>query len=89
MAFKPCVGLPISKWLSAISLTARPLAGSTDTSLRFVQRLRAQCAKLAVLPGTLGRPRDEVRPGIRSFAYRGYIILFRYEADCVRIVSIV
>lgn len=64
-------------------------AGSTDPALRFIQRLRAQCGKLAVLPGTLGRPRDQIRPGIRSFAYRGYIILFRYEADCVRILSIV
>ncbi|AUN31482.1 type II toxin-antitoxin system RelE/ParE family toxin [Niveispirillum cyanobacteriorum] len=64
-------------------------AGVTKPALNFVQRLRAQCKKLAELPGTLGRPREEIRPGIRSFAYRGYVILFRYEDDGVCIIRII
>ncbi|MGQ3047102.1 MAG: type II toxin-antitoxin system RelE/ParE family toxin [Niveispirillum sp.] len=64
-------------------------AGETKPALHFVQRLRAQCQKLAELPGTLGRPRDDIRSGIRSFAYRGYIILFRYEDDSLHIISII
>jgi plasmid stabilization system protein ParE len=50
--------------------------------------LRQQCLNLASLPGTLGRPRDELRSGIRSFAYRGYVILFRYETDAVEVVHV-
>ena len=42
----------------------------------FVNRLLNQCLKLSSLPGTLGRPRPELRPDIRSFAFKGYLIFF-------------
>jgi toxin ParE1/3/4 len=50
--------------------------------------LRRQCARLAALPGTLGRPRPELRPDIRSFPCRGYIIFFRYEAETLEVVNL-
>ena len=53
-------------------------SGSLGTGQRFVAALRAQCRRLAELPGTLGRPRPELRPDIRSFPFRGYVIFFRY-----------
>jgi plasmid stabilization system protein ParE len=34
----------------------------------FTVQLRGHCAKLARLPGTLGRARPELRPDIRSIA---------------------
>jgi toxin ParE1/3/4 len=49
----------------------------------FASRLRDRCARLAVLPGTLGRDRSELRPGLRSVAVGNYIILFRYGQDSV------
>jgi plasmid stabilization system protein ParE len=54
----------------------------------FVDRLQQQCRKLASLPGTLGRARPELRPDIRSFPYRGYIIFFRYEADTFEVINV-
>ncbi|HVY35330.1 MAG TPA: type II toxin-antitoxin system RelE/ParE family toxin [Caulobacteraceae bacterium] len=54
----------------------------------FVNSLQQQCRKLASLPGTLGRARPELRPDLRSFPYRGYIIFFRYEADTFEVVNV-
>jgi len=66
-------------------------AGNADATIarRFTGRLRAQCAKLASLPGTLGRPRPRLRLDIRSFPYRGYVIFFRYIEDVFEVVHIV
>jgi plasmid stabilization system protein ParE len=51
--------------------------------------LRQQCRDLAALPGTLGRPRPELRPDIRSFPHKGYVILFRYVADTFEVANII
>jgi hypothetical protein len=45
-------------------------------------------AKLASLPGTLGRARPELRPDLRSFPYRRYMIFFRYVGDVFEVVNI-
>jgi len=63
-------------------------SGSVSTGGRFVSVLRHQCLKLASLPGTLGRPRPELRPDLRSFAFKGYVIFFRYRADVFEVVSV-
>ncbi len=36
----------------------------------------------------LGHARPELRPDIRSFPYRGYIVFFRYEADTFEVVNV-
>ena len=36
---------------------------------------------LARLPSTLGRPRPELRPDLRSPPFKGYVIFFRYLDD--------
>jgi len=59
-----------------------------ETALRFVGELRGQCRRLAALPGTLGRPRPELRRDIRSFPFKGYIVFFRYREDEFEIVNI-
>lgn len=61
---------------------------SLDVAWRFTQALRGQCAKLASLPGTLGRPRPELQPGLRSFAIQGHVIFFRYRDDALEIVNL-
>ncbi len=63
-------------------------SGSLTTGQRFVDVHRQQCRKLAVLPGTLGRARPELRPDIRSFVIKNYVIFFRYEGSTVEIVDI-
>jgi plasmid stabilization system protein ParE len=63
-------------------------SGSRVIGRGFVDTLQNQCRKLASLPGTLGRPRPELRPGIRSFAFKGYVIFFRYEGDTFEVVNV-
>lgn len=46
-------------------------SGNRAVARAFVNRLQQQCAKLAALPGTLGRARPELPSDIRSFPYRG------------------
>lgn len=55
---------------------------------RFADELRGKCGQLASLPGTLGRPRPEIRPDLRSFPYKGYIIFFRYLPEVFEVVNI-
>jgi toxin ParE1/3/4 len=63
-------------------------SGSRIIARGFVDRLQGQCVKLASLPGTLGRPRPELRPDVRSFAFEGYVIFFRYEGDTFEVVNV-
>jgi len=63
-------------------------SGSRAVARAFVDRLQQQCRRLASLPGMLGRARPELRPDIRSFPYRGYIVFFRYEADTFEVVNV-
>lgn len=59
-----------------------------DVATTVTDGVRAQCRKLASLPGTLGTDRSELRPGLRSTPHRNYIIFFRYSVDAVEIVNI-
>lgn len=63
-------------------------SGSRTIGRSFTDSLLMQCSRLAGLPGSLGRPRPELRPDIRSFPFRGYVIFFRYHADIFEVVSI-
>jgi plasmid stabilization system protein ParE len=64
------------------------VTGSLATGQHFVAELRDKCHHLAGLPGTLGRARPELRPDIRSFPYKGYVIFFRYIDDTFEVVDI-
>ncbi|MDP4024071.1 type II toxin-antitoxin system RelE/ParE family toxin [Methylobacterium sp. NEAU 140] len=63
-------------------------SGSIATGRADVEELRAQCHKLAGLPGTLGRARPELRPDVRSFPYRHHILYFRYVGGAFEVVNI-
>ena len=75
--------------LSSIFRYIAEASGSRAVADRFVRSLRDQCVKLASLSVTLGRPRPELRAGIRSFPFRGYIIFFRYVDDVFEVVNII
>jgi toxin ParE1/3/4 len=64
-------------------------SGSIEVASRFTSRLRDQCQQLATLPGTLGRSREEIAAGIRSFPFGNYVIFIRYEQHELNIVSII
>ena len=63
-------------------------SGSLAVGLKFTNSIKSQCKKLASLSGTLGRSRPELRPDIRSFAFKNYIIFFRYLDNTFEIVNI-
>ncbi len=63
-------------------------SGSVAVAEAFVSDLRAQCHKLAALEATVGRPRPELRPDIRSFPFKGYVIFFRYRDGRFEVVNI-
>lgn len=62
--------------------------GSETMGRNFGRQLRLKCVQLASLPGTMGRSRGEIGEGIRSTAYRGYIIYYRYVGDEFQVVNI-
>ena len=63
-------------------------SGSLSVAQGFVGTLRTHCAKLAALPGILGRARPELHPDIRSVPFRSYVIFFRYAEDRLEVVNI-
>jgi toxin ParE1/3/4 len=63
-------------------------SGNLAIGRGFVEALREQCRKLASLPGMMGRARPELRPDIRSFVFKGYVIFFRYEGDNFEVVNV-
>jgi toxin ParE1/3/4 len=63
-------------------------SGSRFLAEAFVGELRQKCAALASLPGTLGRERTELKLGLRSFAFKGYVIFFRYRDNVFEVVTV-
>jgi toxin ParE1/3/4 len=63
--------------------------GSQTTAIAFIAALRRQCRRLAELPGSLGRSRADIRPDARSFAYRNYVLVFRYQGEAVEILRVI
>lgn len=64
-------------------------SGSNEAAIKYTEKLRQQCRKLAELPGTMGRARPELMAGVRSFPYGNYVILFRYNDSFLEIISII
>ena len=73
--------------ISILEHTTRE-SGSLAIGRGFTDQLHAYCAKLASLPGTLGRARPELRPDIRSVVYKGYVVFFRYRGDTLEVANI-
>jgi toxin ParE1/3/4 len=64
-------------------------SGSLAIGRRFVNALRRKCRDLSSLPATIGRARPDLRQDVRSFAFRGYVIFFRYNGDCFEVANII
>ena len=47
-------------------------SGSKELALKYTEKLRQQCRKLADLPGTMGRARPELMEDLRSFPHDSY-----------------
>lgn len=64
-------------------------SGNREIAVRYTDKLREQCRKLAAINGTIGQSRPELRANIRSFPMGNYVIFFRYDNACLEIVTII
>lgn len=62
-------------------------AASAANADRFLDLLFEKCHALCDHP-EMGRPRDELLPGIRSFPVYRYVIFYRIDNDRIEIVRI-
>jgi len=85
---RPSYGAAARRDLAAILDYVTRESGSLAAGRRFTDQLRQKCAHLASLPGTLGRPRPELHADLRSFAFKGYVIFFRYAGDAFEVVNV-
>jgi toxin ParE1/3/4 len=53
----------------------------------FVRELKAACQRLAETPG-MGVARDKLRPGLRMFPVRGYLIFYTPTDEGIEVVRV-
>lgn len=58
-----------------------------ETADRFVGRLRDAALALGRTPG-MGRGRDELAVGVRSFPVGRHVIFYRVESDAVQVLRV-
>ena len=63
--------------------------GDTVAAERHIEQIDAQCRRLALAPIILGRPRNDLRDGLRSFPFKSLIIFFHCLPDKLQIVNII
>lgn len=51
-------------------------SGNVRTGQQFAQKLVTKCKHIASLPFKMGNCRNDLRPGLRSYAMGNYLILF-------------
>ena len=62
--------------------------GELQRARAFVNSIVTQIEKIAAFPTVLGRPRENLAPGLRSLPFRGYLIFMRYQEDSLFVVNI-
>jgi toxin ParE1/3/4 len=60
---------------------------STNIADQVVDRIRARAATLDTLPLS-GRPREDVRPGLRSVLAHPYVVFYRIVENDVEVVRV-
>ncbi|GLK80566.1 type II toxin-antitoxin system RelE/ParE family toxin [Methylopila turkensis] len=63
-------------------------SGSVAAALRLAEDIADRCLELSSLPGTLGRPRDDLSLGLRSVTFKSYVIFFRYHRAEIEVVNV-
>lgn len=58
-----------------------------DAADRFLDRLYEQCQTLAEYP-QMGRRRDQLSPGVRSFAVGNYVIFYRPREEGIEVARV-
>jgi toxin ParE1/3/4 len=71
--------------LDILEYIARDKPGA---ALRYVERLEAECHRLANNPHS-GTQRDDLLPNLRAWSFDSYVIFFRPADDGIEIVRVV
>src|SRR5436309_6116263 len=58
-----------------------------EAARRMVATIRGKCRLLSQHPA-LGRPREDLQPGIRSFPVGAYLIFYQPAADGIQVVRV-
>ena len=74
--------------ITAIASYVADISGSISMGERLAGQLFDRCEQLASLPGTIGRPRPELREDMRSAVYKSYGIFFRYDGDVFEVANV-
>ena len=61
---------------------------SLQNADNFIDRIYERCNAFTRMP-EMGRPRDELLPGLRSFPVKRYVIFYRIKEDTIEIVRVV
>ena len=61
--------------------------GNPENADRFISKIHEKCLMLAQSPH-IGRQRDELARGIRSFPIKRFLIFYRINEDMVEIVRV-
>jgi toxin ParE1/3/4 len=63
-------------------------SGNEAVGARMIDMLVGKCEQLASLPGTMGRDRGDLLPGLRSSAFKSYVIFYRYIGNVLEVVNV-
>lgn len=63
-------------------------SGSGLVAYEFAEKLRQKCEHLASLPFKIGTPRDDLRKGLRSYAFGNYALYYQFTAEAMEVVAI-
>jgi len=64
------------------------VSGSPEVARRYVERIRARCRLIPILPHA-GRPRDDLALGLRIVAFeRRAVIVYRVTGEAVEITNV-
>jgi toxin ParE1/3/4 len=61
---------------------------SQEASDKFLEEIMETCELLAAQPG-MGRKRDDLRLGLRSFGVKDYLVFYRVSGDELEVVRVV
>ncbi len=63
-------------------------SGTVDVANQMIYQFTERFYLISEFPH-IGRHRDDLRPGLRSFAIGSYVILYRVEKSGVRILHVI
>lgn len=70
------------------NIAAYVSAGSVQSAAALLDRLERAFRRLEAMP-MLGKSRDDLQPGIRTWVEAPYVIAYRVDADVLRIVRVI